>query len=424
MKVNIPFNQEGVKAHNYLRKLHGCPPLKFDIELANSAQAYAEVLASKNAFQHSGNPEVGENLAKQSGSWADFSAAQTVILWYNEIKLYKFDGQDNLKCGHFSQVIWKGTKSVGMGKALCKDGCSVVVVGQYQPPGNYMGEWGSNVLPVLRGQPRPLTLVELVQGMKEDVHSEEKENMVFVNNSVKKISETKKENIQKVNFNEEKPKNQVWKNYINSNGYSPMNYAPSKCLKEVNGVCDDITKRMQSMKKNTYDGIHDMGTMPCDSNKSSYLQENYPITGRAQQVPKSSYQSHLDPLPLLFKEEKLSEGDMFAMNVYTELNHIRQMKGLKPFQLSNTFDGLAREVAKDIKEGGIKNIPSGIWRDKLTCHYAESSYLFDKNANRFAQRCLRSRIRKTVLSPDCEYAAVGCDFCKRFKKSVAVILFA
>ncbi|VDO02167.1 unnamed protein product [Rodentolepis nana] len=119
-----------------MRKLHGCPPLKLDIELAGSAQAYAEVLASKNAFQHSGNPHVGENLAKQSGFGADFS-------------------------GHFSQVIWKDTKSVGMGKAMCRDGRTIVVVGQYQPPGNFMGEWGRNVLPVLRGQPRRLTLEEL-----------------------------------------------------------------------------------------------------------------------------------------------------------------------------------------------------------------------------------------------------------------------
>ncbi|VDL43896.1 unnamed protein product [Hymenolepis diminuta] len=172
-----------------LRKLHGCPPLKFNIDLASSAQAYAEVLASKNVFQHSGSYNVGENLARQSGLPANFSAAQVAILWYNEIKNYKFDGQDSLKCGHFSQVIWKDTNEMGMGKALSYDGRTTIVVGHYQPPGNFMGEWGQNVPPVLHGKPRPLTLEELARGMNEDVRSEEKENLVFSKNSVYDVSD-------------------------------------------------------------------------------------------------------------------------------------------------------------------------------------------------------------------------------------------
>ncbi|KAM3176615.1 hypothetical protein ACTXT7_006184 [Hymenolepis weldensis] len=143
----------------FLRKLHGCPPLKFNVDLASSAQAYAEVLASKNVFQHSGSHDVGENLAKQSGLPANFS-------------------------GHFSQVIWKDTNAMGMGKALSHDGQTAVVVGHYQPPGNFMGEWGQNVPPVLHGEPRPLTLEELAKGMNEDVKSEEKENLVSSKNPV------------------------------------------------------------------------------------------------------------------------------------------------------------------------------------------------------------------------------------------------
>lgn len=50
---------------------------------------------------------------------------------------------------------------MGMGKALSYDGRTTVVVGHYQPPGNFMGEWGQNVPPVLYGKPHPLTLEEL-----------------------------------------------------------------------------------------------------------------------------------------------------------------------------------------------------------------------------------------------------------------------
>lgn len=46
--------------------------------------------------------------------------------------------------GHFTQVVWKGSKEVGFGKAHGKDG-RVVVVGNYHPPGNVMGHFEENV---------------------------------------------------------------------------------------------------------------------------------------------------------------------------------------------------------------------------------------------------------------------------------------
>ena len=48
--------------------------------------------------------------------------------------------------GHFTQVVWKRTSAIGIGKA-CKDG-KTVIVGTYNPPGNLQGSFAANVSPV------------------------------------------------------------------------------------------------------------------------------------------------------------------------------------------------------------------------------------------------------------------------------------
>ena len=41
-------------------------------------------------------------------------------------------------CGHYTQVVWANTLSVGCGVAVCPTG--TIVVCNYAPPGNYVGE--------------------------------------------------------------------------------------------------------------------------------------------------------------------------------------------------------------------------------------------------------------------------------------------
>lgn len=52
----------------------------------------------------------------------------------------------SLPTGPFSQVVWVGTRAVGVGVARGASGRSVVVA-RYWPPGNVAGEFTSNVLP-------------------------------------------------------------------------------------------------------------------------------------------------------------------------------------------------------------------------------------------------------------------------------------
>jgi pathogenesis-related protein 1 len=64
-----------------------------------------------------------------------------VKAWESEKKYYS-GGALNFSnwhdSGHYTQVVWKDTKEVGCAKAECKG--IIIVVCNYDPPGNVLGE--------------------------------------------------------------------------------------------------------------------------------------------------------------------------------------------------------------------------------------------------------------------------------------------
>lgn len=56
-----------------------------------------------------------------------------------------------MKTGHFTQVVWKGSKSVGCGIAQSSKGTYTVC--QYKPAGNFQGAFEKNVSPSTSGEP-------------------------------------------------------------------------------------------------------------------------------------------------------------------------------------------------------------------------------------------------------------------------------
>lgn len=71
---------------------------------------------------------------------------QTTDLWYNEISSYDFNNPGfSLTTGHFTQVVWVATNKIGCGIDISSSG-KIYGVGQYTPPGNYLGQFQTNVL--------------------------------------------------------------------------------------------------------------------------------------------------------------------------------------------------------------------------------------------------------------------------------------
>jgi hypothetical protein len=100
-------------------------------------------LAATNTFEHSPQKETGENLACAKGY--DLRGDKVAEMWYDEIKDYNFEiPAFNAKCGHFTQLIWRGTKEFGVAKSIGADGAQYVVA-RYNPPGNTLGEFKDSI---------------------------------------------------------------------------------------------------------------------------------------------------------------------------------------------------------------------------------------------------------------------------------------
>jgi uncharacterized protein YkwD len=150
------FQNAMVARHNYWRAKHGVPPLKLDAKLNSDAQAWANTLASTQQFKHAGVAGQGENLYLSASTSTTLPAItieanKAVDAWYNEIKDYKYSNPGfSMATGHFTQVVWKSTTTLGCGIASGKyqtyNGRYVVC--RYTPPGNYTGQFPQNVLPL------------------------------------------------------------------------------------------------------------------------------------------------------------------------------------------------------------------------------------------------------------------------------------
>jgi uncharacterized protein YkwD len=133
-----------LEAHNRVREQHCAAPLTWSASLAQVAQRWANTLRDKGcAFGHS-NGKFGENLA--AGTSGTLDPGSVVKMWYDEVAQYRFpDGGFSMKTGHFTQVVWRGTTRVGCGRSRCND--MDIWVCEYDPAGNWEGQYRENVLP-------------------------------------------------------------------------------------------------------------------------------------------------------------------------------------------------------------------------------------------------------------------------------------
>jgi uncharacterized protein YkwD len=126
-------------AHDAVRARVGVAALAWSDRLAARAQDWADTLLARRQFVHRPNSAYGENLFEITGANATASAEQVVNAWAAEARDYDY-GSNRCRgvCGHYTQIVWGGTREVGC--AVARGGAREVWVCDYDPPGNRAGK--------------------------------------------------------------------------------------------------------------------------------------------------------------------------------------------------------------------------------------------------------------------------------------------
>jgi len=147
--ANLPmmsFDQRILAAHNKERLDLDLQPLTWNPALAQSAQAWADTLASSGRFEHA--PEnrdapQGENL--WAGTKGYFAPEAMVDAWIREKRFFRpgvfpdNSTSGNVEdVGHYTQLIWRATTQVGCAQAT--SATEDILVCRYAEAGNYIGE--------------------------------------------------------------------------------------------------------------------------------------------------------------------------------------------------------------------------------------------------------------------------------------------
>lgn len=137
--------QKMLRLHNQVRADVGVGPLRWSESLASHAQQWADHLAATRCgLQHrprSGKWRgvYGENLF--IGTLGYYGVKDAVMAWAEERSLYPGGPYQAgwRGVGHYTQMVWRKTRMVGCATAVCKG--NLLVVCNYDPPGNYIGEY-------------------------------------------------------------------------------------------------------------------------------------------------------------------------------------------------------------------------------------------------------------------------------------------
>lgn len=144
--LGVGFEGRLLIAHNRERATAQVGPLRWDANLARSAQGWADHLAATGRFEHAPERRVdpqGENLWAGSRGW--YTLEKMVDAWVREKRYFKRGRFPNnsttgrsADIGHYTQLMWRSSGAVGCAKA--SGAAEDVLVCRYSDAGNYIGE--------------------------------------------------------------------------------------------------------------------------------------------------------------------------------------------------------------------------------------------------------------------------------------------
>lgn len=138
------FISSMLQQHNSYRAELRLPSLTWSPALAADAAMWAQHLTKSDKGEHdlSIRGQEGENL--WWGTAGAYSYAEMVGYWGGEKRYFVYGTYPNCSTsrsaivGHYTQIVWKNTQSVGC--AFASNGKTDFLVCRYSPPGNVIGE--------------------------------------------------------------------------------------------------------------------------------------------------------------------------------------------------------------------------------------------------------------------------------------------
>ncbi|MBM7455478.1 pathogenesis-related protein 1 [Oceanisphaera litoralis] len=126
-------------AHNEVRAEVKAPPLTWSAAAESQAQRWAGVLARRCDIEHSQGSGFGENLFM--GTLGFYDELDGIKAWEEEKRDYAGQPLSRslaLRVGHYTQMVWPTTRELGCATSVCNN--NMILVCNYYPPGNYLGE--------------------------------------------------------------------------------------------------------------------------------------------------------------------------------------------------------------------------------------------------------------------------------------------
>lgn len=132
-----------LEAHNRERQAVGVAPLRWSGALEADARRWAEQLARWNRLQHAALRGQGENL--WMGSIDAFHPFEAIRAFAREKAVFRNQPMPHISrtgrwqdAGHYSQMVWARTTTVGC--ATGRNASNLFVVCRYAPAGNVISQ--------------------------------------------------------------------------------------------------------------------------------------------------------------------------------------------------------------------------------------------------------------------------------------------
>ncbi|CAG2179710.1 unnamed protein product, partial [Oppiella nova] len=147
------FNAKCLKSHDTHRAKHkDTNPVKINHKLVKSADKCAKFLAETNTFRHSPHAGLlyGENqwlalVSSKAGTkqiYNRLTCNEVIASWHREQRYYDYKPPKGWhpknieQVGHFTQLVWRGSKEIGCAKSMNETNRKVYLVCHYLPVGN------------------------------------------------------------------------------------------------------------------------------------------------------------------------------------------------------------------------------------------------------------------------------------------------